>query len=142
MLKVIHENRQKARGVWLACMVLIRHNSNYVLYWVRSGIILLFIQFTLQLTLSKKETIIWIYIFFKSFELSWWNTLQSLKKIIITPKVNIKYQRPKDVAPFHFVLIFDNPNCFEIWKLTSKCIHTNANFICKHLDKYFDPLEC
>ena len=40
------------------------------------------------------------------------------------------------------LLLFENPNGYEIWKLTSKCIQTNANIIYKHLDKYFHPLEC
>ena len=29
-------------------------------------------------------------------------------------KVNIKYQGPKDMAPFHLLLIFENPNGFEM----------------------------
>ena len=43
---------------------------------------------------------------------------------------------PKDVAPFHLVLIFENPNDFKMWKMTSKCIQTNANIIYKQLEKY------
>ena len=30
------------------------------------------------------------------------------------PKVNINYWRSKNVAPFHLLLIFENPNCFKI----------------------------
>ena len=48
---------------------------------------------------------------------------------------------PKDVAPFHLYSIFENPNGFEIQKLTSKCIQTNSNIIIKPLEKYFDPPE-
>ena len=29
-------------------------------------------------------------------------------------KVNIKYQGPKDMAPFHLLLIFENPNGFAM----------------------------
>ena len=31
-----------------------------------------------------------------------------------TTKVNIKYQGPKDMALFHLLLIFENPNGFEM----------------------------
>ena len=55
-------------------------------------------------------------------------------------KVNIRYQEPKDVAPFHLLLIFESPNGFEMWKMTSICIQINANIIYKHLKKYLDPL--
>ena len=44
-------------------------------------------------------------------------------------KVNIKCQGLKDMAPFHLLLIFENPNGFEMWKLTSKYIQSNANII-------------
>ena len=58
------------------------------------------------------------------------------------PKSISNTREPKDVAPFHLLLIFENPNGFEIYKLSSKCIQINANIIYKHLEKYFDPLEC
>ena len=33
-------------------------------------------------------------------------------------KVNIKYQGPKDVAQFYLLLIFENPNGFEMLEMT------------------------
>ena len=57
-------------------------------------------------------------------------------------KVNIKYQGLKDVAPIHLLLILENPNGFEMWKLTINCIENKANIIYKHLERYSDPLEC
>ena len=36
------------------------------------------------------------------------------------PKVNTKYQGHKDLAPFHFLIVFENPNGFKIRKLNSK----------------------
>ena len=42
------------------------------------------------------------------------------------------------MAPFHLLLIFENPDGFEMQKMTSKCIQTYANIIFKHLEKYFE----
>ena len=48
-------------------------------------------------------------------------------------KVNIKYQGPKEVAPFHLLLMFENLNGFEMIKLTSKCIQTDANITLRNI---------
>ena len=37
-----------------------------------------------------------------------------LGNFIFLIKVNNKYQGPKDMAPFHLLLLFKNPNGFEI----------------------------
>ena len=59
----------------------------------------------------------------------------------VSTKVNFKYQGVKRMALFHLLLMFENPNDFEMWKLISKCIQTNGNIIYNHPEKYFDPLD-
>ena len=41
------------------------------------------------------------------------NSIISLM-LCFSAKVNSKYQGPKDKAPFHLLLIFENPNGFEM----------------------------
>ena len=56
-------------------------------------------------------------------------TEHAVDSYVSSAKVNIKYQGPNDVAPIHLLLIFGNPNGFEVQKLTSKCFETNASII-------------